>query len=218
VKKISLIMALSVVLVFGLALQAAAYSSFYDFRYGHDIWFPGNAAPYVVLKIDLDTPTRAIATFKSQAYVHGVTNLMGGNDAVALNVNAASFTFAASGSNAGTGFTPGPFTPSAPGNVDIFGTFNCRVDDFDGFTHAVDTLVVVLNNLSGTWASAADVIKYNSDHWYAAAHIFDTYYLADTANGYYAEGFVAAYPIPPTVLLLASGLLGLAGWRRLKKG
>jgi hypothetical protein len=53
----------------------------------------------------------------------------------------ASWTLGAiTGSNAGTGFMPGPWSDGGSGNEDGFGVFNQTINSCDGFTHSSDTI------------------------------------------------------------------------------
>src|SRR5262245_44134627 len=69
--------------------------------------FPG---PYQTVDVHLNSSTSATVTFTSLTN-SGNIYLMGANGAAALNVNAASFSVGSiTGSNGGTGFTPGPLS------------------------------------------------------------------------------------------------------------
>ena len=144
---------------------------------------------------------------------------MGDGSSVAVNVNAASWTVAAiTGSNSGTGFSPGPYSNGGSHNVDGFGIFRQTINSFDGFTHASDTLSFNVNATSGTWTNAADVLTPNSDGLLAAAHIFVTQFPANASNGTLATGFAAnTVPEPGTVSLVALGVLGLVGALRKRR-
>jgi hypothetical protein len=198
---------------FGLQ-QAKAFES--DLTVGNTA-ISGFAGPYGHVSITLTSPTTATVTFTSNT-VNGNVYLFGDGGSVALNVNASSFSVSnITGSNSGTGFTPGPYTQAAAGNEDGFGSFNLRINSFDGFTHSSDTITFTLTNLSGTWASQADVVTTNSDGFDAAAHIFVTSAPANASNTALATGFAAepGVHIPDggtTVMLLgvALGALGMA--------
>src|SRR5438067_1623116 len=118
--------------------------------------FPG---PYAGVCVDLTSSVTATVTFTSDE-VAGNIYLMGDGGSVAVNVNATTFSISGIilGTNAGAGFTPGPFTNAGPAIVDGFGSFNQTVNDFDGFTHSADTITFTLTDTSGTWASASDVL------------------------------------------------------------
>lgn len=74
--------------------------------------------------------------------------LFGAVNAVDVNVNASSFTIlSVDGFNAGTGFTPGPFSSGGSGNVDGLGTFKARVNSFGGFTNSSDSVTITLLNM-----------------------------------------------------------------------
>jgi hypothetical protein len=163
--------------------------------------FPG---PYAQVDVHLVDSTHATITFTSLTN-GGNIYLMGAVGSVAVNVNASSFTLGTiTGSNAGTGFTPGAFSNGGAGNVDGFGSFNQTINSFDGFTHTSDTISFTLTNTSGTWADANSVLIKNADGQLAAAHIFVTSSPANAANGALATGF-AAVPAP----LIGHGLLVL---------
>ena len=178
----------------------------------------GFAGPYATVSINLINSTTATVTFTSSVH-NGNIYLFGDGGSVAINVNAATFTVSGiTGTNSGTGFTPGPFSTSS-GNEDGFGSFNLKIDSFDGFTHSSDQITFTLTNTSGTWASCSDVTVANANGFILGAHIFVTTFPANAANGAIVTGFAANGACPTgvpdggaTVMLLgaALGLLGMA--------
>ncbi len=183
----------------------------------------GYPGPYAGVEINLaDDDTHATITFTSLVD-SGNIYLLGDGGSVAVNVNATNWTLGTiTGANAGTGFTPGPWSDRGAGNEDGFGLFNQTIKSFDGFTHSSDTISFILTNTSGTWASAADVLAPNSLGYLAAAHIFVTSDPANTSNGALATGYAAngGSTVPDggmtvTLLGLALAVMGVVA-RRLK--
>ena len=175
----------------------------------------GYPGPYVSVTVSRTNSTHATITFTSLTAA-GNIYLMGDGSSVAVNVNATSWTVSnVTGSNSGTGFTPGPYSNGGSGNVDGFEVFNQRINSFDGFTHSSSTIRFTLTNTSGTWANAAAVLAANSGGSLAAAHIFVTVSPANAANGALCTGFAANGGQVPdggaTVMLLgvALGALGI---------
>ena len=184
----------------------------------------GNAAlggftgPFAQVDVALVDSTHATITFTSLTNA-GNIYLLGDGGSVGVNVNATSFTLgptAISGSNAGTGFTPGPWSDGGTGNEDGFGSFNQTINSFDGFTHSSDTISFELTNLSGTWGADTAVLTGNSAGNLAAAHIFVTTSPANASNGAIVTGFATGdgggggnfVPEPGSLALLGAALLG----------
>jgi hypothetical protein len=148
---------------------------------------------------------------------------MGDGTSVGLNVNASTFTVGTvTGSNAGTGFSPGPWTTNiGSSNVSQFGKFNLTIDSFDGFSNSSDTISVPLVNTSSTpWNTASDVLINNAKLNNAVAHIFVTTSPANQANGASVTGFASGVPeFGSGVLmsLMVVGFAGLEGLRRLRR-
>ena len=183
----------------------------------------GFTGPYGTVTINLTDSKHASVTFTSNT-VNNNIYLFGGVNAVALNVNATTFsTSNFVGANSGTGFTPGGYTNTGAGNVDGFGSFNLTIRSFDGFTHSADTVSFTLTNVSGTWASADDVLTGNAGGFDAAAHIFVTAFPANASNSALATGFAGEGPqgqVPDggtTVMLLGAALGALGMVRRYLK-
>ena len=183
----------------------------------------GFSGPFVNVTINQVGNTATI-TFTSLTK-NGNIYLMGDGSSIALNVNAASFSVGTiTGTNAGSGFTPGGFTANfgSNQNVDNQGHFNFTIDSFDGFTHSSDSITFTLTNLSGTWNSCHDVLTANDLLNLAAAHIFVTLFPANAANGARATGFAGGngQVVPDggaTVMLLGAGLGALGMVRRFLK-
>jgi hypothetical protein len=179
----------------------------------------GFTGPYGFVNIVLTSSTTATVTFTSNT-VGGNIYLMGDSSSADLNVDASSFTVSGiSGTNAGTGFTPGPFSLAKAGQVDGFGTFNLRIDSFDGFTHSSDTITFTVTNTGGTWTSATNVLAPNGLGFDAAMHVFVTASPAVASAGAVATGFAGETGVPgvpdggTTAMLLGAALsaLGLVG-------
>lgn len=176
----------------------------------------GYTGPYATVEIDLTSATAATITFTSKD--NGTyTFLMGDGGTVGVNVNATSWTLGTiTGSNAGTGFTPGPYSNGHAGNEDGFGSFNQTINTFDGYTHSSDTISFVLTNTGGTWANAAAVLIGNADGYEAAAHIFVAADPTDAHHDALATGYAVngtpknpAVPEPASLALFGSGLVGI---------
>src|SRR5262249_51786514 len=117
----------------------------------------GFTGPYAHVQVNRTSSTMATITFTSLTN-SGNIYLLGDGGSVGVNVNASSFTLGTiTGSNAGTGFTPGPWSDGGAGNEDGFGSFNQTINSFDGFTHSSDMIAFDITNTSGTWAAAANV-------------------------------------------------------------
>jgi len=209
-------LAAALIAVAGLGFQQAKADTFgFDLTVGNP-GISGYTGPYAHVEINRTSTTTATITFTSLT-AGGNIYLMGDGGSVAVNVNATSWTLGTiSGTNGGTGFTPGPYSDSGSGNEDGFGTFNQTITSFDGFTHSSDEISFVLTNTSGTWASAMSVLIANSNGAFAAAHIFVTESPANAKNGALATGFAANgnSHVPDggaTVMLLgvALGALGM---------
>jgi len=216
--------ALAIVLGFGGATRADSISFNLDTT---NLGSPFNTqGPYVSVTVNRTSTTTATLTFMSLTN-SGNIYLLGDGGSAGANINATTFTVAnITGTNAGTGFTPGPFSTDS-GNEDGFGPFNLKITSFDGFTHSSDTISFDVTSTSGpVWNTASDVLTPNANNAVAAAHIFVTSSPADASNGAVITGFAAGNgnrgpnvettPAPPGVVLLGTGivLLGLVGWSR----
>jgi protein with PEP-CTERM/exosortase system signal len=199
---------------FGLQ-QAKADTFNYTLGIGNPA-ISGYPGPYVSVTVNRTNSTHATITFTSLTN-SGNIYLMGDGGSVAVNVNATSWTVTnVTGSNSGTGFTPGPYSNGGAGNEDGFGSFNQTINSFDGFTHSSDFIRFTLTNTSGSWATASQVLAANGSGFLVAAHIFVTTYPANAGNQALATGYATNGGSVPdggaTVMLLgaALGALGMA--------
>jgi hypothetical protein len=172
----------------------------------------GYTGPFAQVDVNLASSTTATITFTSQTVGGNIYLLLDGGS-VGVNVNATSWTLSnITGSNAGTGFTPGPYSDGGAGNEDGYGVFNQKIDSFDSFTHSADKISFKLTDTSGTWATATDVLKGNSIGNIAAAHIGVTASPANASGSAIVTGFAAGNgtsgtPVPEPTTMIAGALL-----------
>lgn len=200
----------------GMAVQSAS-----AINYSLSLGNPDISAftgPFGGVNVTLNNSTHATITFTA-ASVGAYNYLFGDGGTVGVNVNASSWTLGSvTASNPNAFVSPsGPTNPNGgSGNEDGFGVFNQRIDSFDGFTHASASVSFTLTDLSGTWASDADVLTANSFGNFVAAHTFIA--NADGSNTGvtgYAAGNTPGGSTPgvpdggSTVAFLGCGLAGI---------
>ena len=103
----------------------------------------------------------------------GVSYMIGANNAMDLNVGAASFTISPDPVTAITlpGFTAPSCSNDGSGNVSEFGILNLIIDCKDGFASSGTMFSFTLTNTGGTWLDEAAVLIANDKGNFAAAHI-----------------------------------------------
>lgn len=133
-------------------------------------------------------------------------------------------------SQMGIGFDPPVFSIVANSGVGDFGKFTNVIQNINGFKNAVSSFTFSVSeqfdDANAALAFLQTLSNLNNKGYFAAAHIFPTLNTnpIDQANGAINTGFAGngnqgvPIPVPPTVWLLGSGLIGvgLLGWRRKK--
>src|SRR5215469_14274661 len=115
--------------VLALGASVAKADLVFSLGTGNSGLTPPYSGPFVSVDVHLVDSTHATITFTSLTN-SGNIYLMGDGGTVGINVDASSFTLGTvTGTNAGTGFSPGPFTQSS-GNEDGFGSFNLSINSF----------------------------------------------------------------------------------------
>ena len=212
--KVKYIAALLVAVACVALQQAKADSITYYVGQGNSA-VSGYTGPYASVTVNRTSSTGATITFNSLTST-GNIYLFGSESSVAVNVNAFSWKLGTiTGSNSGTGFTPGIYSNGGSGNVAGFGVLNQTINSFGGYKQSSSTISFTLTNTSGTWSSAGQVLKANAKGYFASAHIFVTASPAHAKNGALITGFAANGRVPDsgaTVMLLgvALGALGVA--------
>jgi len=171
----------------------------------------GFTGPFATATVHLVNSTQATVTFDGLDN-GGFFYLIGDGSEADVNVNATLFSITGiSGTNSFSGFTPGPYSTPGPGNVSSFGAFNAIVDGFDGFTHSATEVTYTLNNLSGTWVGASNVLTPNASGYSVAVHSFACQDPCNTTEGAANTGLVAngASPVPEPTTVSLFGLAGL---------
>lgn len=203
--------------------QARADMVTYDLT-TDNISVSGDTEPFVSVQVNLTSTTSATITFNALSSGSDI-NLLGSVGAVAVNVNATSWTLGSfSGVNTLSGFTPGPLSDGGIGHEDGYGDFNQSLDSFDSYTHSYTQITFTITDNSGTWGSASGVLIGNKDGNIAAANIIvaeelpgggannlnDTGFASDAVqvNGQVPDGGT-------TAIMLAAVLLGLVKGRTL---
>jgi hypothetical protein len=177
----------------------------------------GFTGPYADGTVTTNGTNVATITFTSLTQTVSGTSyiyLFGDGSSVAVNASAAS---TIGGFVAATlpGFSAPQLSDGGAGNVDGFGVLNHTVNNFDGFSHATNSITFTLTRTSGVWGAASSVLTPNGNNVFAAAHIFVTINPPNVNNGAIVTGFAANgggfVPDGGTTVMLLGMALGALG-------
>jgi hypothetical protein len=160
--------------------------------------------PFGNVNVNLTAGNTAIITFTAAAnylFVNG--------GAVAVNVNATSWTVSAFIVNAGATAV----TNSGSRGEDGFGTFN-QTGSQQNANNGASSVMFTLTNTSGTWASAANVLALNDHNWLVAAHIQIQDGTGNTGFAAGPSGNGGFVPDGGTTVMLLGAALGALGMAR----
>jgi hypothetical protein len=165
--------------------------------------------PYVQVTVQLVDSTHATVTAQALS-----TYVMGGAGAFDINLAAGVTASVSSVNPSGITFSMDPSPPPPPGFAGSFTTTFSPPNFNPG--NQFTSLVISLVNNGGTWDSASAVLLANNKDNFAAAHVTNP--SVPGALTYYVAGHGNPVPIPPSALLLGSGLLGIFIFGRRKRG
>jgi hypothetical protein len=215
----TLLSSVALALTFG-AGNASADSISYLLTTGNLAGFTG---PFAEVTVDRTSSTNAIITFASESngtYLY----LMGGAGSIGVNVRGTFALGPISGSNSLAGFSTPSYSSGGAGNEDGFGSFNQRINSFDGWSHTstIITIGLTAGASNDSWTSAAQVLAPNNKGQFAAIHFFacipnGSACASDSPGANSITGYAsgaAVVPIPPAAWLFGSGLIGLIAMAR----
>jgi hypothetical protein len=114
------------------------------------------------------------------------------------------------------------FTAPSTGQYSLSATFTCRQYNIgSGLVYIFKNGTDIFDNNNSYLATVGDTATYNNGTLSLNAGDVIAFAVGRNGDGGDSIELQAVFtpvPIPPTVLLLGSGLLGLGGWRRFRKG
>ena len=215
-RKFAISLAMFAFVALGSAISAKADDINYTLNNANS-GISGFPSPYATVNVNRTSTTTAVITFTGA----NASYLLGGGQAIDLNFGPGTVTFSNlsfTGGCTGGGCPDGgtAFSFDGSGNADGFGNFNWRLDNTDGFTNAVSSVTFTVTCASCKWADAGSILTPNASGNVAAAHIFvaGSDCGGSPCTGFASNGPNAPVPEPTSMLLLGTGLLGIAGVAR----
>jgi VPDSG-CTERM exosortase interaction domain len=158
--------------------------------------------PFGTALVDRTSSTTATITFTAAA-----NYLFVDGGSVGVNVNSTNWSIGSFTSNGE------PVSSDGAGNEDGFGSFNQKVSMKDS-SNGASIISFVLTNISGTWASAGNVLTGNSQNFLIAAHIQIQDGSGNTGFAAGPSGGTPGVPDGGTTVMLLGAALGALGMAR----